>query len=73
MRFKDRETGEIFHSIIDVGFRFCRKSRYNIDACDRCRLAEELNKRRLKAMCFDFASMNQKEAADIMGYDVLED
>lgn len=73
MRFKNRETGEILYSIIEAGAFFCKKGRENMNACEECSLMNELNKKSLKITCFEYASINQKEAADIMGYDVIGD
>lgn len=65
MKFKDPETGTIFSDLIGVYQLFCH--RYS------CKNRKFSNARDTKDGCWGFVYKHPKEAARLMGYEVIED
>lgn len=65
MKFKDPETGIIFSDLIGVYQLFCHRR-----SCKNCKFS---NARDTKDGCWGFVYKHPKEAARLMGYEVIED
>ena len=65
MKFKDPETGTIFSDLIGVYQLFCHRH-----SCKNCKFS---NARDTKDGCWGFVYKHPKEAARLMGYEVIED
>lgn len=68
MKFMNKATGYISEDIYDIHGKYC-KGKY----CDSCELELELNKKFKDCGCWKGVKEHPKEAAEIMGYEVVED
>lgn len=63
MKFRDPETGKLYGTIYAVYQRFCRKRKH---CSNECPLA-------FAKSCSEFICEHRREAARLMGYEVIED
>lgn len=67
MKFKNKETGEVFSKIIDAKYDFCEKVNHK---CGKCKLMQSNN---TLLLCQVYCELYPKQAAELMGYEVIED
>lgn len=71
MRFRNKETGKIY-DILKDGFlasNFCGKYSH----CNSCPISGIEKDLSVDSPCFDWVKNNPKEAAELMGYELIEE
>lgn len=74
MKFRDPESGVVYADIEIARAWYCTKKLNGDDdiiACKKCALNFDNNSK--KMMCNDYARLNKKDAAELMGYEIIED
>lgn len=73
MKFRNKETGEVFETIEEARVEYCEKiqEEYPVSVCNKCPLSKENNS--ANEYCADFMHDHTKKAAEIIGLEIFEE
>lgn len=70
MKYRDRETGEVYKDIFGAQEALCRRT----GECVRCILCDyDFGSKNKCGDCFNWVGKHPEEAADLMGFEVIRD